>query len=415
MAVSKNLYTQGFRKKLGGAVWYQRMGDTVIREKAPKIDNPRTVAQMSQRVKLANIVAFYRANRIWMERLAFETRKRWQTVFNRFTQLNLNSNQVPLTKEQVEFSAGIVAPYMVSQGSIPSISYTEESNGRIRTNLLSSVTFNTNMTIAEFSKGLIDANSQIRKGMQLSLIRNFQNTDGIVPTISVDEVEIILNPNDTRPLDDVVNPDIFIAEEESFVYLSRGELDCTGFTLVLSETIGGKTQVSTQFIYMLDYTVYEDYTSIEQINAAIESYGKNDIYFLDSKTDGDSTSMPVSQNILSVDGKTAGQTFYWDWGLPNGATPSGGISVAFSSPVTKLTDCKFLDFEGQPYTGTNAPTVTSTSKNTGSDGTKWWIKLSGKSPNSDNTIGGFSCVADGLALSIRFLRPNNDNGEGITG
>lgn len=416
MAISKNLYTQGFRKKLGGAVWYQRYGDTVIREKAPKIDNPRTIAQMSQRVKLANVVSFYRANRSWMERLAFETRKRWQTVFNRFTQLNLNANQVPLTKEQVEFSAAIVAPYLVTQGSLPSVTWKEnpDGDGIYVSNLYMETAYNIEMTIAQFSQSLLNANPTLRKGMQLSLISMYQNTDGLVPTISVAEWEIVLDPTDSRKMSTVVQDDAFEAADFDSLCVNTANLDCTAFVVVLSETVSGKTQVSTQFVEMVNYAVYNDYTSQGQLDEALESYGHNEQYFLDSRSEGDGFQLPPNYDtsgieILSLDGVSAGQPFVFNF------TEKKTVEIKFNKPVTVLDNMSFSTYDHKPYGGDNPPKATNAVSKS-ADGLTWNIDLQGVSPRADRRVDCFISTPNHYPTTLRFeIAPNTDNGEGITG
>ncbi len=57
---------------------YTQGGRTLQRELAPEVKNPKTPAQMGQRVKWANLVAFYRANASWMPK-AFENKKATQS------------------------------------------------------------------------------------------------------------------------------------------------------------------------------------------------------------------------------------------------------------------------------------------------------------------------------------------------
>ena len=68
------MWLRGASKKLGGTVLYTQGGRTLQRELAPEVKNPKTPAQMGQRVKWANLVAFYRANAGWMPK-AFENKR----------------------------------------------------------------------------------------------------------------------------------------------------------------------------------------------------------------------------------------------------------------------------------------------------------------------------------------------------
>ena len=97
MAIVQTMWMTGTKKKLGGTVLYQAMGQTRQRELAAEISNPRTTQQMTQRVKWSNLVNLYRANRSWMK-YAFETKKTNQSEYNKFMSLNVAASAIYLPK-----------------------------------------------------------------------------------------------------------------------------------------------------------------------------------------------------------------------------------------------------------------------------------------------------------------------------
>ena len=165
------MWLRGAKQRLAGAVLYQNNGQTLIRELAASVSNPRTASQMTQRVRLSNCVAVYRANKFWMK-YAFEDKKDKESDYNAFIGENISNNAVALTKSEVNAGAAVAAPYTITRGSIGSI---EQSivDDDLHTNLflLDDVEIST-ITVGEFSRQLIGANNGIVEGMQLSMDDN---------------------------------------------------------------------------------------------------------------------------------------------------------------------------------------------------------------------------------------------------
>ena len=106
--------------KVGDLVYVVRGGQQIIRGVPTSIKNPRTEAQMEQRMKWPNILAVYRTLSPYLKD-CFENKPAGQTDYNRFMGINLNAGPVYLEKDKVRLGAAIVAPYVISQGSLPAI------------------------------------------------------------------------------------------------------------------------------------------------------------------------------------------------------------------------------------------------------------------------------------------------------
>lgn len=311
MAIVKSLWLRNAKRRLGGAVAYTLKGQQVLRELAASVSNPQTSAQMSRRVKLANLVAIYRANRDWMQRYAFEVKKQTWSVYNAFVSANLNSNEVALTKAEAEAGAAVVAPYKMTDGSLPMVeisSYNTQGVYGTNLNLGSLSIIGDDTTTAAVSQALISNNNGLAYGMQLSLIENFQTIVAGVPRVIVRAYEVILSATDTTPFKQRINSANIIAIEDNtgaytLGYNSTNSNDVVGFAFVLSQTISGKTYVSPSYLTLNGTTTYEKYKSAVQIDAAVASYGSaNKAPFLDSTKQGTDTDggVNISPTIIAA-------------------------------------------------------------------------------------------------------------------
>lgn len=307
MAIVKNFWLKNQSRKLAGAVIYQAMGQTRSRELAASVSNPRTTDQMSQRVRWANLVNFYRANKSWMK-FAFETKPTNRTDYNQFMSLNAGTSKIYLPKSLANQGACIVDAYQMTQGSLASIEIVK-AEGYWKTNLFLPAGFEiTNTTtVGEVAQALISQNPAIREGDQLSFIRLTQQTNAStgVPFVVVRKYEVILKTDDLRFIGQFLPLD-YIG------YTQTGDNTCIvvddsgnagGFLLILSRTVGGKTYVSTQSIVVANNdALITQYSSDAALQAAIDSYGESSEPFLTSTTADQDSQAPVQPSIVSISG-----------------------------------------------------------------------------------------------------------------
>lgn len=312
MAILKSMWITGSRKKLGGTVIYQAMGQTRQRELAASVSNPRTTSQMTQRVKWANLVNLYRANRSWMK-YAYETKKTSQSEYNKFMSLNVASSGIYLPKNIASAGGCVVSDYIVTQGSLPSIEVQKEGNVWKSNIFFGDTTpLNASTTIAELTASLLPANPALRNGDQLSFIRISQQINAItgVPYVVVREYELILNTTSTDLVSNYFPLDYFQRYAD-------GHQDCLavkdsgfpgGFVLILSRTIAGRTYVSSQRIIVANNSdLINAYGSAAALQAAISSYGESEDAFLSTITANEAPGAVIPLSILSVE--LRGQVF----------------------------------------------------------------------------------------------------------
>lgn len=304
MAILKSLIVRGGRKQIGGMVLYSRKGETIARELAAQVSNPRTEAQMEQRVKLANLVAFYRANKAWM-RGAFENKKERESDYNAFVSENMASTLVATSKSEVNSGAAVVAPYKISSGSLPIIETTLNGIDLTTNIFLGTLTIDSETTIGEFSQAVIDNNAGIVQGMQLSLIINLQlSAAGTgIPYIVVRAYEVLIDPTNPNPLTDAVPEGLLesVGTGSKALGLLTTDLGEGAAAFILSHTIGSGTRVSTQsLVFFSSNPTYRAYTSDAAWARAIASYGEGSINFLDSKTASSAQYVETTLALLGI-------------------------------------------------------------------------------------------------------------------
>ena len=306
MAIVTSMWLKGAKKRLGGSVLYQAMGQTRQRELASEVTNPRTESQMGQRVKWANLVNIYRANRLWMK-YAYETKKNNQSEYNKFMSLNVASSSIYLPKDIANAGGCVVDAYLMTQGSLPSIEFVPAANNVFASNILVGLNAITpNTTIASFSQTVLANNPAIREGDQLSFIRMTQmsNASTGVPYVVVREYEVIIDSTTTASLCDYRPETYFTTSGGTIQYLAvsaqAGKVG--GFCMILSRTISGKTYVSSQRVILVGMDAFiTAWSNSTALQAAIDSYGVSDDAFLSSTYAAQDSQAATQVALLGVE------------------------------------------------------------------------------------------------------------------
>lgn len=342
MAIVENFWLRNSRKRLAGSVIYKAMGQTRQRALATSVNNPRTEAQQSQRVKWANLVNLYRANRDWMK-YAFETKQEKQSEYNKFMSLNVSSSRIYLPKQVANAGGCVVDGYIITQGSLPSIEHTVVGDN-IQTNIFlsSDDIISTTATVGEVSRDLLQMNPALREGDQLSFIMMAQqtNSDTGFPYVVVRKFEVIIDTTSLRlwanfmPFDYIGTGDT----GEAFNITIQTRNVAGGFAMILSRTIGGKTFVSTQRVVVVgNASMIGNYSSDAALQAAIQSYGESSDAFLSTTTASEDQQAAVSMSIVAVEidntPVTIGGSVY-----PVGFTSSSTIKLTFNQDLPDAPD-----------------------------------------------------------------------------
>ena len=262
--------------KVGDLLYQVRGGEQLIRGVPSRVRNPRTELQMAQRMKWPNVLAVYRALQPYMKD-CFETKQGGQTDYNRFMGINLHAEPVYLEKSAARLGAAIVAPYVISQGSLPSI---QVSGATPATDIaLGQLTIGDDTTVAEFAQAVVQNNGGYRYGDQLSFFRLVQEEDSQDghPYISVTATRVNLDPTDTSTLRSVASASGF--STVSGMLGADAALDGAGIAWIHSRTVNGKTRVSSQRL-VVDNDLLEEYGTAQMLSVATNSYGGSTEIFI---------------------------------------------------------------------------------------------------------------------------------------
>ena len=335
MAKINSLMYRGAKGQIGGQVLYTRNGETVARELAPQVANPRTPAQMEQRIKLSNLVAVYRANMAWMKG-AFENKKPKESDYNAFVSANIANTEVALSKSNVASGAAVVAPYKISNGTLPMVETLLNGTDLVSNIALGNLAIDDETTIGELSQAIIANNSGIVAGMQLSVIINMQlaAAGSGVPYINTRAYELIINEDDTTPVLNAVPDGILesVGTTTTTLGINTSDLGDGAGAFVLSRTIGGKTYVSTQaLVFYGSNATYRAFTSPQAVSAAIASYGEGAETFLSSNSANGANSVVATLALLGID--VASQEYVAGGTLRASLAQNAAIAFLFNKAI----------------------------------------------------------------------------------
>lgn len=307
MAKVKSSGLRNYVGRLGGSVYYMLKGQNVAREKAPEVSNPRTATQMRQRMQWANLVAMYKCLQPYLGKKSFQNKPATWSDYNAFMSANLGATPVYLRKESVQNGVTILAPYKVTEGSLPDINTAfNVSTGFFDTDIKVGEAVDARNTIAELTAIIVNNNAGWQNGDQLGVII-MQNGRWYRPYVQA--FEIILDPNDDRTIADVLGVDdgFFSTNEADNLYFDPSVLEnptqglAVAVAVIHSRTISGKTSVSTQSLALnrSAQTEYNEYITEAAFNEARESYGIPSEVWLDAGYQGEAAE-PAALALASI-------------------------------------------------------------------------------------------------------------------
>lgn len=279
-----NFLTNTVAGRLGAMVFMRRNGEQVTRSWV-KPKDAKTYAQGRQRSALSNIIRLYQSSPSFFK-LAFENKASNQSDYNALVARNLAANpKVYLPKEVADAGGAVVAPYLISDGSLQQILTTGEGV-TARTNIALGADFEINeaTTVAQFTQAILANNTFIQEGDQLSYLSIEQYTAEGYPRLRARKYEVILSSTDNAPLYNYM-PEQAVAVSGGF--LAHGDFVYSGaFAWVLSRVVSGKLKVSRQRLIVTDASLYSSYTGADAATKASSSYNDTNEVFLDPNTVG---------------------------------------------------------------------------------------------------------------------------------
>ena len=150
--------------KVGSLVFARRLGKQVTRPYNGQPANPKTRAQMSRRIKWANIINMWRLLKPYIS-MGMQNRKTNQSDYNKFVSLNLNQSEAYLLKDEARQGATLLAPYIVTSGSLGLRSMRSAAITSIQVGNIDLTT----ATIGQLSAAIIANNQGIQVGDQITV------------------------------------------------------------------------------------------------------------------------------------------------------------------------------------------------------------------------------------------------------
>lgn len=289
--------TNNLSGKLGIYVFARRKGEQVSRSWVKPKDT-KTTAQGRQRSVLANIIRVFQASPSFFQS-AFANKPSNQSDYNAMVARNIGkSPRIHLPKSVVEAGGGVVAPYVISDGGVQSIIVTG-IGVTARTNIAVGADFNIDdtTTVAALSAAILENNTFIEEGDQLSYLSIEQYTDGGVPKLRARKYEMIISAAGSGIARDYI-PEFGLSVSGGFI--AHGSFVYSGaFAWVLSRKKGGKIDVSRQSLIVTDESLYSSYVGELAISTANTSYKNTNTIFVSPGETGEGSAV-IPSNIPSV-------------------------------------------------------------------------------------------------------------------
>ncbi|MDR2127155.1 MAG: hypothetical protein LBP63_10035 [Prevotellaceae bacterium] len=272
MAIVNSLAVGKAKGSAGNINFYQRMGETIMREKVLHPTNPRTKSQMTNRAKFMNAILFFavliskNASALW-ENKTKGTKK--LTGYQNYLKQNLAITQPYIPKPFIELRKIIPAPIIVcKQKGKTSTIVTQEYNDTAKR-----VIFTINANIFNFPK-----NTMVSFIVQFGNVNNNKGTDnGVIrsyidaATFSVQTQYFGIKPQDVTVAISTPQPNttaITIYAENPTI------LTITAYTHILTELQKGKLNRNKAIMQLTPngQAQYNYYTTGEGAAEAINSY-----------------------------------------------------------------------------------------------------------------------------------------------
>lgn len=269
------------RGTTGGNTYSIVNGQTIEREKAVSVKNPRTALQMSQRVKWANLIFFWTLSGEAMLK-GFINKLKNQSWFNAFMSLNLGQPGTYLTKQEADAKTCIAAPYYVARGPLSPANIVSVNPGYIIAGLNLGTTAID--TFGKLSSAIINNNAGwqngdklcclVTKGLydSLGIVRNFDRKDLVLDVNSAAALPSFLS---VRGEGTTQNPYVI-----QIAFNNQTEEGINSAALVHTRKVANKISTSTQKMQILS-TSGDDHRTEAYKQQAIASYETEPAVFYD--------------------------------------------------------------------------------------------------------------------------------------
>lgn len=297
--------------RVGDTTYYVRDGEQIARQSQNNSNYgdtaSRTPAQMSRRVKWANLVNLFKGMKSWQPK-AYDFKKKGQTDYNLFMALSINSAKVCLTKDMAMNGCGCWEAYQISRGSLAPIGLVAGSTaGTAVTNIKCNLQLTSNTTIGALSAEIIGRNPVFQNGDNIAIIGFWTVLDDRgYPYSGSDYQELTLDTTSQVTLSDAGIWDYISTSSSSTIQLDQQTVTggVTTHLVAIHTRKDSALQVSTQALCPVNDIYSSKFIGDEWQEYCISTYGLDGEVPLDpgSGGGGSGSTFPFRLRQAEVDG-----------------------------------------------------------------------------------------------------------------
>lgn len=283
-----SLFFGNARGKLGQVVLSTVKGQQIARAWQPKVANPRTKSQQTQRAKFANTVKFYRRATSNLFKFAFEDKKKTESDYNAFMRHNVDAATIVKRSsyDNIAYPA-IGFPWKMSAGSLgdlnPEVSPEHGDTLFLKSVPVTGLTESGNITVAEVSQAFVDKGLAMNGDFVtfVTIDSDLANADDIpyaAPRWSITQFKINTDTAAEKFLEVLQEQDanmgISFFKDDEKNYIASKSNKANWFAVIISRVTSSGVRVSTSHLIGNNkaFLIVEEYEQPSYRNAALISW-----------------------------------------------------------------------------------------------------------------------------------------------
>lgn len=250
-------------------------GKVVVCRKQTTYRDAKAEGQVVYRVKMRNIQNIYAALKEAL-RGNFQDKVGRQTDYSRFQGVNMQKPAVYLNKNEVAMKAQVVAPYIVSFGTLVPIDYELKDNSLVTNISLGNLSVTPDTTVSEIALAIVKNNDGWEYDDCLEFMA-VKQSEGKTPTAKCCFAHLSLDKNDTSKLSDALivrNACQIELGSSAEGFLQMNVSDNGGFAIIRKRMASKGLMTSTQEL-AINNPLFDHYHSEKSKQKAMDSYGVN--------------------------------------------------------------------------------------------------------------------------------------------
>ena len=259
--------------KISNVVYKNYNGKIVVCHKQTTYRDAKAEGQVVYRVKMRNIQNIYAPLKESL-RGNFQDKTGRQTDYSRFQGVNMQKPAVYLNKKEVAIKAQIVAPYIVSFGTLPPIGYELRGNMLVTDISLGNLTITHDTTVSQLVLAIMKNNEgwELDDCLEFMIVRQME---GQTPTAKCSFAHLPLDKNNTAKLSDaliIYNANEVVLSSSAEGFLQMNASDNGGFAIIRKRMASKGLLTSTQEL-AVNNQLFDLYHSDQRKQKALDSYG----------------------------------------------------------------------------------------------------------------------------------------------